>query len=199
MTGRVRRHAVRRHARRKFPCRRLRTRQKYFGYKGLPRLKRAWPPKSVTTRGKSLTSLSRFHVAFMHGKFAAAKVSTFVVSDFCVVWDFDCQRLCITPLARSSCADPARARPANWIMRPGPGPARKKYVQARPGPQHNCHSWGPGPAQARGLRAGPLARPHRSSYTTKTAILLLCTHSNVTWLLSCYVDNHMHFQCLCEV
>ena len=33
----------------------------------------------------------------MHGKFAAAKVSTFVVSDFCVVWDFDCQRLCITP------------------------------------------------------------------------------------------------------
>ena len=34
----------------------------------------------------------------MHGKFAAAKVSTFVVSDFCVVWDFDCQRLCITPL-----------------------------------------------------------------------------------------------------
>ena len=36
----------------------------------------------------------------MHGKFAAAKVSTFVVSDFCVVWDFDCQRLCITPLGR---------------------------------------------------------------------------------------------------
>ena len=34
----------------------------------------------------------------MHGKFAAAKVSTFVVSDFCVVWDFNCQRLCITPL-----------------------------------------------------------------------------------------------------
>ena len=33
----------------------------------------------------------------MHGKFAAAKVSTFDVSDFCVVWDFDCQRLCITP------------------------------------------------------------------------------------------------------
>ena len=33
----------------------------------------------------------------MHGKFAAAKVSTFVVSDFCVFWDFDCQRLCITP------------------------------------------------------------------------------------------------------
>ena len=57
-------------------------------------------PKSVTTRGKSLTSLSRFHVAFMHGKFAAAKVSTFVVSDFCVVWDFECQRLCITPLER---------------------------------------------------------------------------------------------------
>ena len=25
--------------------------------------------------------------------------------------------------ACSSCADPARARPANWIMRPGPGPA----------------------------------------------------------------------------
>ena len=41
--------------------------------------------------------LSRFHVALMHGKFAAAKVSTFVVSDFCVVWDFDCKRLCITP------------------------------------------------------------------------------------------------------
>ena len=57
-------------------------------------------PKSVTTRGKSVTSLSRFHVAFMHGKFAAAKVSTFVVSDFCVVWDFDCHRLCITPLCR---------------------------------------------------------------------------------------------------
>ena len=37
--------------------------------------------------------------------------------------------------ARSSCADPARARPANWIMRPGP--ARKNYVQARPGPQNN--------------------------------------------------------------
>ena len=36
----------------------------------------------------------------MHGKFAAAKVSTFVVSDFCVVWDFDCQRLCITPQDR---------------------------------------------------------------------------------------------------
>ena len=34
----------------------------------------------------------------MHGKFAAAKVSTFVVSDFGVVWDFDCQGLCITPL-----------------------------------------------------------------------------------------------------
>ena len=34
----------------------------------------------------------------MHGKCAAAKVSTFIVSDFCVVWDYDCQRLCITPL-----------------------------------------------------------------------------------------------------
>ena len=36
-------------------------------------------------------------MAFMHGKCAAAKVSTFIVSDFCVVWDYDCQRLCITP------------------------------------------------------------------------------------------------------
>ena len=53
--------------------------------------------------------------------------------------------------ARSSCEDPARARPANWIMRPEPGPARNKYVQARPGPQNNliCE------AQARPKPAGP--------------------------------------------
>ena len=41
----------------------------------------------------------------MHGKFAAAKVSTFVVSDFCVVWDFDCRRLCITPQMRGFFGD----------------------------------------------------------------------------------------------
>ena len=36
-------------------------------------------------------------------------------------------------------------------MRPGPGPARNKYVQARPGPQNNliCE------AQARPKPAGP--------------------------------------------
>ena len=30
-------------------------------------------------------------------EFAAAKVTTFVVSGFCFVWDFDCQCLCIRP------------------------------------------------------------------------------------------------------
>ena len=50
----------------------------------------------------------------MHGKFAAAKVSTFVVSDFCVVWDFDCQRLCITPLVTNvSSVEPAWRRDAH--------------------------------------------------------------------------------------
>ena len=88
-------------------------------------------------------------------------------------------------LARPGPATVVRTRPANWIMRPGP--AHKKYVQDRPGPQHNGHIWGPGPARARGFLAGPLARPH--SYTTKTAILLLCTHSNITWLLSCFVHT----------
>ena len=43
-------------------------------------------------------SLNFGHLAAgLHGKFAAAKVSTFVVSEFGVVWDFDCQGLCITP------------------------------------------------------------------------------------------------------
>ena len=41
----------------------------------------------------------------MHYTFAAAKVSTFVVSDFCVVWDFDCQRLCITPQGSNPTAE----------------------------------------------------------------------------------------------
>ena len=41
----------------------------------------------------------------MHGKFAAAKVSTFVVSDFCVAWDVDCQRLCITSLVTHTMED----------------------------------------------------------------------------------------------
>ena len=90
--------------------------------------------------------------------------------------------------ARPGPAAVVQTRPANWIMRPGP-------QKVCTGPQHNCYIWGP--ARARGLRAGPLARPH--IYTTKTGILLLCTHSNVTGLLSWYVHKHMHFQCLCEV
>ena len=53
--------------------------------------------------------------------------------------------------ARSSCADLARARSANWIMRPGPGPARNNYVQARPAKQF--HIWGP--ARGPRARAGP--------------------------------------------
>ena len=33
----------------------------------------------------------------MHSKFAAVKVTAFVVSDFCIVRDFDCRRSYITP------------------------------------------------------------------------------------------------------
>ena len=87
--------------------------------------------------------------------------------------------------ARSICEDPARARPANWIMRPGPGPTR---------PAKQFNMWGPGPARARGPRAGLLARSHRH---TKQQ-LYYCVHI-LMWQLSCYVRNHMHFQCLCEV
>ena len=38
----------------------------------------------------------------MHSRFAAAKVTTFIVPDFSVVWDFDCRRTCITPLLLSA-------------------------------------------------------------------------------------------------
>ena len=51
----------------------------------------------MTMRGKSRTSLSRLHVWYIHSKFAAVKVTAFVVPDFSVVWDFDCRRTFITP------------------------------------------------------------------------------------------------------
>ena len=90
------------------------------------------------------------------------------------------------------------------LCRPGPGPARKLNYEAgaRPGPQQLCpgparpatqfHIWGP--ARARGPRAGPLARPHRP----KKQQYYYCVHIPM-WLLSCYVHNHMYFQCLGEV
>ena len=103
---------------------------------------------------------------------------------------------------------PRPARKYDLRPRPGPGPqqlcrpspdtARKlNYkARARPGPQQVCpgparpanqfHIWGPGPARARGPRAGPLARPHRP---TKLE-LYYCVHI-LMWLISCYVYNHM--------
>ena len=56
----------------------------------------------MTMRGKSQTSLSRLHVWSMHSKFGAVKVTAFVVSDFCIVRDFDCPRSCITPLEETA-------------------------------------------------------------------------------------------------
>ena len=76
------------------------------------------------------------------------------------------------------------------MSRPGP---------ARPGPARNTIVIFEAQARPEPAGSGPGHWPDHIVIPQKTAILLLCTHSIVTGLLSCYVHNHMHFQCLCEI
>ena len=96
------------------------------------------------------------------------------------------------------------------VVQTGPGPARKinyearawpgqqKIYQARPRiPARKTISYlSPDPARARGPRAGPLARSHIIMPTKQQ--YYYCVHI-IMWLLSCYIHNHMHFQCLYDV
>ena len=77
--------------------------------------------------------------------------------------------------ARSVSADPARVRPARLIMRHGPGPARKKYVQARPVTQLSYLSPRPGPSPRDPDRAiGPDHIPQKQFNTCKKSA---CIHT----------------------
>ena len=83
----------------------------------------------MTSRGKAETSFARPHVWFVHSRFAAAKVTTFIVSDFSVVWDFDCRRTCITPQLFSYGND------SNKVILDRTGRMRESDVQAHPWPR----------------------------------------------------------------
>ena len=94
--------------------------------------------------------------------------------------------------ARPGPAAFVKTRKLNYEARARPGPQQVCPGPARPAKQFNM--WGPGPAQARGPRAGLLARSHRHTKQQFYYFVHILMR-----LLSCYVRNHMHFQCLCEV